>query len=73
MPHELKERRFSTKNFARTVTMQVEGLERLDEFVTDLFESARNVPCQFGTYNTCVIVAVHGQWVPCIFRLKELG
>ena len=61
MPHELEERCFQLRTFAHTVTMQEDSIEGPDEFVTDWFESVRNVPCQFGTYNIYVIGVVQVQ------------
>ena len=49
-----------------------ENIERPDELVADIFESVRNVPCQFRTYYIRVIVIIHLQWVKCIFGLEEL-
>ena len=62
-----------TENLSRTITMHEDGsIERLDEFVTDLFESVRNVPCQFRTYYVRVIGIIQIQQVQCIFGLEEL-
>ena len=51
-----------TENSSRTVTMHGDGnVERPDEFVMDLFESVRNVPCQFQTYYIVLIVRIYIQ------------
>ena len=53
---------FLTTNLPRTVTMHWDGsIERLDEFVTDLFEGICDVPCQIRTYYARVIVIIHIQ------------
>jgi hypothetical protein len=50
-----------------------ESIERPDEFVTNLFESVRDVPCQFRTYYIRLIVIIYIQNVQCIFGLDELA
>ena len=49
------------------------GVKRPDEFVTDLFESFSDVPCQFRTYYINVIVISYIQNVQCIVGLYELA
>jgi hypothetical protein len=52
----------STTNLPLTVTVHWDGrIERPDEFVTDLFESVGDVPCQFRTYYIRVIVIFYIQ------------
>jgi len=48
------------------------SIERLDEFVTDLFESGRNILCQFPTYYARVILIIWVQRVHRKFDLEEL-
>ena len=57
-----------------TVAMDWDGgVKRPDEFVTDLFESFSDVPCQFRTYYINVIVISYIQNVQCIVGLYELA
>jgi hypothetical protein len=64
----------STTNLPLTITVDWDRrIERPDEFITDLFESVRDVPCQFRTYYIRVIVMIHIQKVQCIFGLDELA
>ena len=57
-----------------TVTVYWDGsVERSDEFVTDLFESFSDIPCQFRTYYICVIIVIYIQYVQCIVGLQELA
>ena len=73
-PHTNIKHYLSTTIFPLTVAMDWDGgIEGPDEFVTDLFESDRDVPCQFRTYYTRVIIIIHIQKVQGIFGLEELA
>ena len=64
---------FLTTNLSRTITTHGNGsIESPYEFVTNLFESDREVPCQFRSYYIGFILVFHLPVAQCIFRLKEL-
>jgi hypothetical protein len=68
------EYRLSTPNLTLAITMYSDrSIERLDEFITELFETVRDVPCQFRTHYIQVIIIMNIQQVHCVFGLEELA